>query len=117
MLTIQKQLALPTRALELISRKCHVSQKEVTRLYEDELAHLGADARITRFLPIFAMRKVEETLHHRRSAGLHLAVGHSGCDECVGNLGKVASADGTLSAKTKEMLSQDPEMNHRKIQP
>lgn len=108
MLTTHKQLALPTRALELISRKCHVSQMEVTRLYEDELAHLRADARITSFLPIFAMRKVEESLHHRRSAGFNLAVGQTGFDESTVSLGRAALADGSLSdaIKTNDQARQ-----------
>ena len=70
MLSKEKKLALPTRALEAISKTTHVPQSEVTRLYEDELAELSTDARITSFLPIFAMRKVEETLNHRRAAAL-----------------------------------------------
>ena len=69
MLTTEKQFALPTRALELISERCHVPQSEVKRLYEDELADLGSDARVISFLPIFAMRKVEETLQNRAAAG------------------------------------------------
>lgn len=68
MLSTEKQVALPTRALELISKRCHVPQSEVTRLYEHELADLDAEARITNFLPIFAMRNVEETLHRRAAA-------------------------------------------------
>jgi Protein of unknown function (DUF3562) len=69
MLPTEKQVASPTRALELMSKRCHVPQSEVTRLYERELAGLISDARITSFLPIFAMDEVEETLHHRRDAG------------------------------------------------
>ena len=55
-----------------ISKATQVPQSEVTGLYEDELAKLSADARISGFLPIFAMRKVEETLNHRRAAALAL---------------------------------------------
>jgi len=70
MLSKEKKLALPTRALEVISKTTRVPQSEVTRLYEDKLAELRANARITDFLPIFAMRKVEETLKHRCAAAL-----------------------------------------------
>jgi hypothetical protein len=68
MLSTETKFASPTRALELMSKRCHVPQSEVTRLYERELAGLVSDARVTSFLPIFAMRKVEETLNHRRAA-------------------------------------------------
>ena len=70
MLATEKKFALPTRALEAISRTTHVAQSEVTRLYEEELAELRADARIASFLPIFALRNVEDTLNHRRIAAL-----------------------------------------------
>ena len=49
---------------------CDVPQNEVTRPYERELAGLISDARMTSFIPILAMRKVEETLNHRRAAAL-----------------------------------------------
>jgi len=68
MLATEKKFALPTRALEVISRTTHVAQSEVTRLYEEELAELRATARIASFLPIFALRNVEDTLNHRRAA-------------------------------------------------
>lgn len=70
MLATDKKFTLPTRALEAISKATQVPQSEVTRLYEHELAELSARARISGFLPIFAMRKVEETLNHRRAAAL-----------------------------------------------
>ncbi len=65
----EKRVASPTRALEVISIRCHVPYSEVTRLYEYELADLEAYARITSFLPIFAMRKVEEALNRRGASG------------------------------------------------
>ena len=68
MRSTETQVTPPTRALKSISERCHVPQSEVTRLYEDELADLGAEARITNFLPIFAMRKVEESLRRRAAA-------------------------------------------------
>lgn len=70
MLATEKKFALPTRALEVISNTTHVAQSEVTRLYEEELAELRATARIASFLPIFALRNVEDTLIHRRAAAL-----------------------------------------------
>lgn len=70
MLSKEKKLALPTRALEVISKTTRVPQSEVTRLYEEELAELRATARIASFLPIFALRNVEDTLNHRRAAAL-----------------------------------------------
>ncbi len=72
MLSNEKKVASPTRALELMSRRCDVPQNEVTRLYERELAGLISDARMTSFIPILAMRKVEETLNHRRAAALEV---------------------------------------------
>ena len=39
-----EQVAPPTRAIKSISERGHVPQSEVTRLYEDELAGLGAEA-------------------------------------------------------------------------
>ncbi len=65
MLSTEKQVAATAQALELISKRCHVPHSEVKRLYEHELADLGANARITHFLPIFAMRKVEDSLRER----------------------------------------------------
>ncbi|MBC7716035.1 MAG: DUF3562 domain-containing protein [Pseudorhodobacter sp.] len=70
MLCTEKKFALATRALELMSRKFNVPQSEVTRLYERELAGLTSDARITSFIPIFAMRNVEETLNHQHTAAV-----------------------------------------------
>lgn len=67
MLPTERQAALPTRSLELISKRCQVPQNEVTRLYEDELAELSAGARVTSFLPIFAIRNIQETLRQRRA--------------------------------------------------
>ena len=70
MLSTDKQVASPARALEAMSRRCHLPQSEVTRLCERELAGPISDARINSFLPIFAVRKLEETLNHRRAAAL-----------------------------------------------
>ncbi len=69
MFSIDKPIALPARAIEVVCKSCNVPRDEVARLYQAELAELTADARITSFLPIFAMRKVEQRLHQRRAAG------------------------------------------------
>jgi Protein of unknown function (DUF3562) len=56
------------RAIEFLARESQVPINEVAQLYEDERAGLAVGARITGFLPIFAIRNVRETLR-RRSAG------------------------------------------------
>jgi hypothetical protein len=53
------------RTLEFLARESKVSVDEVVRLYEDERAQLEADALITSFLPIFAIRNVREMLRQR----------------------------------------------------
>jgi uncharacterized protein DUF3562 len=58
------------RAIEFLARESQVPINEVARLYEDERAGLEVDARITGFLPIFAIRKVRELLHRRSVAKL-----------------------------------------------
>ena len=56
------------RAIEFLAQESQVPINEVAQLYEDERAGLEVGARITGFLPIFAIRKVREMLR-RRSAG------------------------------------------------
>lgn len=56
------------RAIELLAQESQVPINEVAQLYEDERAGLEVGARITGFLPIFAIRKVREMLR-LRSAG------------------------------------------------
>jgi hypothetical protein len=53
------------RAIELLARESRVPISEVAQLYEDERAELAVDARITRFLPILALRKVRALLYQR----------------------------------------------------
>ena len=55
------------RAIEFLARESQVPINEVAQLYEDERAVLAVGARITGFVPIFAIRKVREILR-RRSA-------------------------------------------------
>ena len=60
-------------AVEFLAMKSHVSIEDVLRLYAIELAKLESGARITGFLPIFAIRNVTEILRHQRSGNLALA--------------------------------------------
>ncbi len=73
----QSRKADQTRIIESLARESEFPIDEVAHLYEDELAELGIGARITSFLPIFALRNVRETLRKRsalaRPAGPHRA--------------------------------------------
>ena len=53
------------QAIEFMAQESQVPIDEVARLYEDERAELEAGARLTGFLPIFAIRKVREILRQR----------------------------------------------------
>ena len=64
----QSRKADQTRIIESLARESEFPVDEVTQLYEDELAELGVGARITSFLPIFALRNVREALRTRRAA-------------------------------------------------
>ena len=66
MLTTERTTALPVHSLELLAESCHVPQNEVMRLYEDEFAELSAEARVTSFVPIFAIRNIQEALRQRQ---------------------------------------------------
>ena len=50
-------------ALELLARELQVSIDEVTSIYSVELSKLEVDANVKRYLHIFAIRKVRETLN------------------------------------------------------
>ncbi len=56
------------RLVEFLSQESKVPIDEVAHLYEDELAELDIGARIKSFLPIFAIRNVQETLRKRSVA-------------------------------------------------
>jgi hypothetical protein len=60
------------RAIEFLAQESQVPINEAAQLYEDERAELEVGARLTGFLPIFAIRKVREMLR-RRSAGKRLS--------------------------------------------
>jgi hypothetical protein len=46
------------RIVAWLATECHVPRDEMSRLYEHERAALAVDARVTRFLHIFAIRNV-----------------------------------------------------------
>ena len=46
-----------------LADECHSPPDEVARLYEHEMAALAVDARVTKFVHIFAIRNVIKTLH------------------------------------------------------
>jgi hypothetical protein len=54
------------RIVEVLARETEVPVAEVARLFEGERARLQRGARITGFLPIFAIRNVEEILRQRK---------------------------------------------------
>ena len=68
MFASQSRKADQTRIIESLARESEFPIDEVTHLYEDELAELCVGARITSFLPIFALRNVREALRKRRAA-------------------------------------------------
>lgn len=53
------------RIVASLAKECHVSIGEMAVLYEHERAELASGARITKFLHIFATRKVLELLQQR----------------------------------------------------
>ncbi len=61
----QSSQADQQRIIEFLSRESQVPIDEVAHLYEDELAELNIGARIKSFVPIFAIRNVQETLRKR----------------------------------------------------
>lgn len=69
MISPQSRQADQTRIIELLARESEFPIDEVAHLYEEELAELGIGARITSFLPIFAIRNVREALRKRGAAG------------------------------------------------
>lgn len=64
----QSRQADQKRIIEFLSRESQFPIDEVAHLYEDELAELSIGARIKSFLPIFALRNVQETLRLRSVA-------------------------------------------------
>jgi Protein of unknown function (DUF3562) len=56
------------QAIERLAEEWQVPMDEVARLYEDERAGLEVGARLSGFLPIFAVRRVREMLRLRSTA-------------------------------------------------
>jgi len=53
------------RIVASLAKECHVPIGEMAALYEHERAELASGAHITKYLHIFATRKVLEVLHQR----------------------------------------------------
>jgi hypothetical protein len=54
------------RIVASLALEAKVSVEEVARLYKDKHAELANEARIKSFLPIFAVRSVQDVLRGRR---------------------------------------------------
>jgi Protein of unknown function (DUF3562) len=55
----------PARLVAHLAAEAHVPVADVAKLYERERAALAAEARVTKFLHIFAIRSVQEILRQR----------------------------------------------------
>ena len=55
----------PKRSIALLAQKSQLPVDDVVRLYEQERDELATGARVTTFLHIFALRKVQEILRKR----------------------------------------------------
>ncbi len=53
------------RIVASLASECHLPIGEMAALYEHERAELAAGAHVTKYLHIFAARKVLEVLHQR----------------------------------------------------
>jgi hypothetical protein len=73
MSTMHNEPSHQDAAVEFLARKSHVSIDDVVMLYGIELAKLEPGARITGYLPIFAIRNVSEILRHHHSGNLAIA--------------------------------------------
>ncbi|MBC8120078.1 MAG: DUF3562 domain-containing protein [Burkholderiaceae bacterium] len=65
MFAAQNTQANQQRVIEFLLRESKLPIDEVAHLYEDEIAELSVDATIKSFVPIFAIRNVQETLCQR----------------------------------------------------
>ena len=63
-----------TRAFDLIAKESQTAAADVAQLYIAELTRLTSSARISRFLPILALRKVRDSLMRKASGPDGLAV-------------------------------------------
>ena len=57
-----------TLACELIAEESQLTVADVAQLYAAELSRLTSGARIARFLPIFALRNIRDSLRRSASA-------------------------------------------------
>jgi hypothetical protein len=67
MFAAQDKKAEQDRIVEYLAKESNAPIEEVAKLYETERAALAIGARITNYLPIFAIRNVLEKLSQRRS--------------------------------------------------
>lgn len=63
-------------AIELLAQEWQVSIEQVEELYGIELAKLEFGARIKGFLPIFAIRKMQETRHQPAGSNVAPPIAH-----------------------------------------
>ena len=56
------------RIVMSLANEAKVPVEEIAQLYEDKHAELDSEARIKSFLPIFAIRGVQDALRRRRSS-------------------------------------------------
>jgi len=62
MLTPTPKRRTHQRTIEWLAKEAHLPFDAVARLYDEEWARLEPGARITAFLPIFALRNLRERL-------------------------------------------------------
>jgi hypothetical protein len=58
-------------AFDLIAKESQLAAADVAQLYAAELTRLTSDTHIAKFLPIFALRNVRESLRQRSGATRH----------------------------------------------
>jgi 2-phospho-L-lactate transferase/gluconeogenesis factor (CofD/UPF0052 family) len=73
----QNKQAERKRIVEFLARESGTALDAIAHLYDDEVAKLTIGARITSFLPIFAIRNVQEALRQRSATTSSMAL-HDG---------------------------------------
>ncbi len=76
-----------------LAAQCRVPINEVATLYEHERAVLAADAHVTKFLHIFAIRNVREMLSKRVLGTGHTFIAASYADKYATSPSKDLNAD------------------------